>query len=721
MSALPITHRVSSGAGRVMALVVCLAGVTGLNGQVSDDFDKYTSVNQLGVAITNFGVLGNGWNTIGGNIQPSAQYRQHSQILREQVEHFSYAGLWVGGTVKGQPRVSTAIVDGQFESGSEGFEFLPLEPLSIRSSISSTSQDPMAAFYSPEAISHQDYLTRYTDVFPAGVTIPEHTPLGIEVGQRSYVWNFSFADAFVILEYTIHNVSTETISNLYAGIWLDASIGNMNFTSIYEPGGGWTWYDNLDGYDRTVDGAGFERNLSYQYDDNGDDGWSESYIAVKTLGGTAPLPSLRTFYNQWVWTSPNNADYPNFSMALTDVERYQQLSSSVRQGTPDPSVDPPLYKPDGYPARPNSWLFMHSAGPFGSTATSIDSTAWELQPGDSAQIVFALVAALWADKGADSESRRAQLHVNADWAQKTYDGEDANRNNQLDPGEDGDEDGELDRYIVPEPPPAPGMHVVIQSQKAVIYWSREAEDFVDPISHEKDFEGYRVYGARKTRGDGVLTEFTLMGEFDLAGNGIGFDTGLDQVQLLDPDSVEIGGRWYHYKFENVGIKNGWLNYYAVTAFDRGDPKTNLPSLESSPVVNRQVIYPGTPADDDWGDEVGVYPNPYRGSAQWDGYGSREELIWFQYLPRQAEIRIYNLAGDLVKTIMHDVDFYTGQDVRRINERLNPSFAGGEHAWDLITRHDQEAATGLYIYVVKNLVAGSANFGRLKEGKFVIIK
>ena len=58
-----------------------------------DVFDKFTSVGQLGVTITNFGVLGNGWNEINGKILPSCQYKQHTEILREQVEHFSFSGL----------------------------------------------------------------------------------------------------------------------------------------------------------------------------------------------------------------------------------------------------------------------------------------------------------------------------------------------------------------------------------------------------------------------------------------------------------------------------------------------------------------------------------------------------------------------------------------------------------------------------------------------------
>ena len=89
----------------------------------SDEYDKYTSVGNLGLTITNFGILGNGWNRMeDGSIHPSCQYKQQTEIPREQIEHFSYSGLWVGGIVNGERRVSTSIVDGVFESGSEGFE-----------------------------------------------------------------------------------------------------------------------------------------------------------------------------------------------------------------------------------------------------------------------------------------------------------------------------------------------------------------------------------------------------------------------------------------------------------------------------------------------------------------------------------------------------------------------------------------------------------------------
>ena len=114
-----------------------------------DIYDKYTSVGQLGLTVTNFGVLGNGWNKINGRILPSCQYKQNTEILRDQVEHFSYAGLWIGGVVNGQRLVSTAIVDGVFESGQEGFELFAADNIDIISSISSTSLDSCLLYTSP--------------------------------------------------------------------------------------------------------------------------------------------------------------------------------------------------------------------------------------------------------------------------------------------------------------------------------------------------------------------------------------------------------------------------------------------------------------------------------------------------------------------------------------------------------------------------------------------
>ena len=683
---------------------------------VSDEYDKFTSVGQMGLTVTNFGILGNGWNRMeDGSIQPSCQYKQHTETFREQVEHFSYAGLWVGGIVNGQRRVSTAIVDGVFEAGDEGFELFAESPIIIQSSIASTTQDSMAQYYSPYAVSHQDMIADFKDygTIPSdGLGVSNHNPLGLNIHLEAYAWNYSYADAFVILNYTFKNMSMDTIADIYAGIWSDASVANFNYTDYYTPGGGFTWYDNLDGFDRSVDEAGFERGIGYQYDVDGDDGWAESYVGISILGANVPMDYLHTNYHQWVWTNSNNSDYPAYSMPIDDNARYDKMSSRVPQGSG------PEYTAEGYPAAENSWLFLVSSGPLGSSPSTADSTSWSLAPGDSCSVAFTVVCARWTPgAGGDSPAQRKNLYVNYDWAQKAYDGEDKNRNNVLDEGEDVNNNQIIDRYILPAPPPSPNMEIMVESNRVTLYWQDNAEAFLDPISQVADFEGYRVYGARKTANE-TLGEFTLLSENDIK-NSIGYNTGFSAIRITnefgEPDSMEINGLFYQYKFVNEGIKDGWLNYYTVTAYDQGDPDTNLESLESSIYANRIYVYSGEPdsGNDDW--QPTVYPNPYKGQALWDGYGSRNKMIWFRGLPAKAEIRIFSLAGDLVEVIQHD-ELYMGRDIANIDERKNPIMSGGEHAWDLITMHDQATASGLYLFTVED-----KDTGTIKEGKFLIIK
>ena len=574
----------------------------------------------------------------------------------------------------------------------------------------------MAKYYSPSAVSHQDMIIDFKDYGDnpsENLGIPNHTPLGLDIRLESYAWNYSYADAFVILNYTFTNQSENAINDLYAGIWVDPSIANFNYTDYYSPGGGFTWYDNLNGYDETLDLSGFTRDIAYQYDTDGDDGWAESYLGISILGSSIDKKYLKSEYNQWVWTNSSNSDFPAYSMPINDNERYDKMSSTVPKGTG------PEYTAEGYPASENSWLFLMSAGPLGSLPNA-DTTSWTLAPGDSCTISFVVVCAMWDDGASgDSPLRREKMYVNYDWAQKAYDGEDKNRNNILEEDEDINNNQILDRYILPAPPPSPNLYLDVDSKKITLYWQNNAESFLDPISQEADFEGYRLYGARKTDNQS-LGEFSLLQEVDLS-NGIGYNTGFSSVQIVnefgDPDSIFIEGSYYHYKFENLNVKDGWLNYYSITAYDQGDPEANLGSLESSLFANRTYVYPGksSASAGGWEGSPTVYPNPYRGQASWDDNSSRGKMIWFRNLPQKAEIRIFSLAGDLVDIIEHDQS-YNGKDINNIDSKKNPIMSGGEHAWDMITMYDQATASGLYLFTVENQFSGE-----IKEGKFLLIK
>jgi hypothetical protein len=355
------------------------------------------------------------------------------------------------------------------------------------------------------------------------------------------------------------------------------------------------------------------------------------------------------------------------------------------------------------------------------TAGHFDS----ITPGDSINVVFAIVCAkkFGSDPASeDTEEQKFNLYTNAGWALRAYYGEDRNQNGILDPGEDIDGNGKITRYILPSPPTVPVVKVIPDNQKATIYWDKRAESSVDPISAKQDFEGYRLYrtqaGFDLDRTKDNLSSLVLMGEFDSTGNSIGFNTGFSFIEMDDPVTFPNDPTEYNYKFEVDNLLNGWQYLFSITAFDEGDPESNLESLESGPLASLQRILPGTPAVEDENVEVGVYPNPYYGEAVWDGSSERLRKIYFFNLPSECEITIYTLAGDIVKRIDHNQQSNSSDILWFQNYASDgkQKFAGGEHAWDLITDNDQAIATGLYLFTVKN-----KKDGNIKTGKFLVIK
>ena len=72
---------------------------------------------------------------------------------------------------------------------------------------------------------------------------------------------------------------------------------------------------------------------------------------------------------------------------------------------------------------------------------------------------------------------------------------------------------------------------------------------------------------------------------------------------------------------------------------------------------------------------------------------------------------------------HHGESYTGEGIQwfdrfaRTTDRDPPRvFAGGEHAWGMVTEDDQALASGLYFYTVQD-----NNTGEIQRGKFLVIK
>jgi len=313
----------------------------------------------------------------------------------------------------------------------------------------------------------------------------------------------------------------------------------------------------------------------------------------------------------------------------------------------------------------------------------------------------------------------------------------------------------------PPPPPSPILTFATTPGEVELNWDgTETENFVDTFLKLPDFEGYRIYMSRT----GQLGQYTLIADFDrIDFDYFYFDTTvtpavwrtwdsppLTLMELLgtqldpndtssnaprfpsDPDSldwvanyIETSENWipngwntgfdaiaegeYMYTFTVSNLSETVGLYFAVTAYDYGNPVTDLSPLESSQTINARFVYPI--ASGETSEQVYVYPNPYKSSNTLDyleqgyedpdrsGNTQLDRRIWFSGFPAKSTVRIFSLDGDLVRQLEYDpaVD-------------ANPVIF-----WDLISRNTQAVVSGIYIYAIES------DNGYKQLGKIAIIK
>jgi len=400
-----------------------------------DDNSKSTGVGNLGLTVSNFGIYGNGLsNLTAANRQPSCEYP-----LGSGIEHIFVGGLWIGGFQKDNPNatsavgpfVSTAAIDANsLASGRNGgFEYTN----DISSQVVERSTLLDSRFYNPDAISHQDFIMDFNDtntVYANGETIAEHVPLGVAVHEETYAWNFPFADFFIIMNYTIKNVSKKYLDSVYVGLWTDAVVRNTKIntttnTAFFSHGG--------DAYNDTL-------KIAYEYDADGDGPLTDSYVGFLYLGSTPTIDSVfntgtgtipATNFNSW---THNNTTDPNFFAPTNDLDRYRKMQGwfggQNRYGS---GINPNDLK------LPSNRSLMITHGYYKNIA-----------PGDSINVVYAIVCAKKYGNDpaiADTWEQRKKLYSNSDWALRAYFGNDKNRNGVIDAGEDLFGDGQVPRYI----------------------------------------------------------------------------------------------------------------------------------------------------------------------------------------------------------------------------------------------------------------------------------
>ena len=113
-------------------------------------------------------------------------------------------------------------------------------------------------------------------------------------------------------------------------------------------------------------------------------------------------------------------------------------------------------------------------------------------------------------------------------------------------------------------------------------------------------------------------------------------------------------------------------------------------------------------------KIRVVPNPYfvtNRAVTLEG----TDKIFFMHLPPHCTIRIYTLAGELVRTIEHESTDLYSPDVRSAQ-----GDKGGTATFELLNRYNQALASGIYIYHVEARDESDTVVGN-KIGRFAIIR
>jgi hypothetical protein len=629
----------------------------------ADSFAKrITENNLLHLTVTNYGFFGNNFNSTA----PSMEYPFGTGF-----EHLVRAGLWIGARATDDlgdfTGVTTGAVDGSTQQQAQrATEFTPRGPkISFRSSLENSIA------FSDSARSESDFITFFDDLGqPIGGTNERHRPLGVSVRLETYSWSFSDFKHIVFCHFVITNQGPP-LRDVWLGLYGELASGPKKAYSRWPPEAAnsslGSWFNKkLIGYDDSL--RLFREHYCKQASVSGlctaEFDLVPYWAGIKLLGiapGSLADTSRKVTLAVWNY-DPDNASRDQ------DVERYGLMSAGTIADAASSE-----FLPNG--SQGPDPVELLATGPFPQVAF-----------GDSLSVDFALLCA----------GTIPDLQRYARFAQRAFD---------------------LD-YIVPRPPPSPIMHLVPRDTELDIYWDDSPERAVDPTSELlQDFEGYRVYLSENSLD--IDESRHLIAQFDLAAaphDTVGFNTGLT-ARL--PSPVVVDGDTMHYRHTVRGLRNGFKYWAAVTSYDLGDSR--IESLESGTSQNKKSGLPNPSPSERPGGKVTVYPNPYRVEARWDqGRLARDHFLWFTNLPERCTIRIYTLSGDLVFETDFDGGSYRGESARGVYDPRGgerpPELSGRSFAWNLITRSDQAAATGLYLYSVEDRDSKGKTVG-----KFLIVK
>jgi hypothetical protein len=636
--------------------------------------------------------------------------------IGQKVEHLYGGGVWIGGIDGQGRRLTTVSYEGwagpyyeMFPGTSPLDTLTALHVASRRDTIKPPGWDAYWGGSLPfRPISDRDIYYTYTDT---AVTVTDHIPLRLKVIQSTYAWDDPYADAIIIIEYRVINMGTSAIDSAFIGFFFEADVGPIIAPQY--------WTRNFSEY---LD----EKKLGYIHNPY-DVGSTPAGIAVlwpPQVWPTSRGDTLRLRYTfQW-FPGPNTP--PN------DAAKYAMLSSGVVDSSEYPNV--------------SDTRFVSAFGPF----TMLPRTQHQYSD-DTLKIAVAIVSGF-----SRQVDHRIFLQRNATRALDIY----LNQGIKLPATPPspplrvkvGDRRVELNwqweqnllidgkQWILPNPEAnwdttnQVARRDPMRSQATHLGWDgcdtcRAPFDSlrygikINPITGDttgwdttkggRNFEAYRLW--RSENPDAPDASYTLVRQFDVIENidtvRFEYETGL---QYTFVDSNLVRGKTYVYAVTSVSIPNlakvitrDPITGVADTVFVPIDP------LESAKGTNAKRVDLPFAVSQQFG-KVLVVPNPYRTdknytlesggyeglSINWD---ENKRVVKFINLPEICTIRIFSLAGELVKTILHD-GIATGVG----------GYSRGDHDVELLSESNRALASGIYIFTVESELG-------TQTGKFVIIR
>jgi hypothetical protein len=191
----------------------------------------------------------------------------------------------------------------------------------------------------------------------------------------------------------------------------------------------------------------------------------------------------------------------------------------------------------------------------------------------------------------------------------------------------------------------------------------------------------------------------------------------DSLYFREWPKLDGQGRPY-YEWVDQNAFAGFTYYYITTCFDRGyfkgmtqfnkrdnficdedlanpeDPDHPVPCDSVAKIIT-MTVSAGTDMR-----LVFAVPNPYRTGTSAETHpfyhNYPDGSIKFFNVPKEAEIKIYTVSGDLVWESHHSSP--TGED--------------GIITWDVKNKHGQDVGSGVYLYRCENSADGSDAYGRI---------